>query len=300
MLNRTASQLLSLNQKKRIKSFIRKQKARFIRRFMSYDLDRLVATLAEMGVGRGDSLMVHSAYGQFNGFRGSPDEVISALRESIGPKGTLLMPSSAYGGSTEEFAKRAEAFDVKRSPSHMGILSEIFRLQDETLRSHNPAHPVTAAGPLASWFTRDHDLCAYSCGTGSPFEKLVETDAKVLFFDVPLRHLMFLHYVEHMMQDELPFELYQSNVYHVPVIDELGHERRVGIRVFSPEARARRRFPLLIDQLKREAKVSDRRLGNTKLALVKIRDALDVATAMVHNGSYFHHMGDDSSSRRKE
>ena len=64
-------------------------------------------------------------------------------------------------------------------PSRMGILSEMFRRQKDTRRSLNPAHPVLAAGPLASWFVEGHEECAYSCGPGSPFEKLIEKDAKL-------------------------------------------------------------------------------------------------------------------------
>lgn len=296
MLFRIVSKYWSQNQKKKIKAFYRKQKTKYIRRFRSYDFDQLLATLVDMGVRRDDTLMVHSAYTQFNGFSGSPDEIIAALKESIGPKGTLLMPSSAYSGSTEEFVKKAKPFDVKHSPSNMGILSEIFRLQDGTIRSQNPAHPVLAAGPLAPWLTEEHDLCTYSCGEGSPFEKLVEADAKALCFDVSLRYLMFIHYLEHTMQDQLPYDLYDSNVYHVPVIDEVGDKRDVAVRIFSQEARVRRRFPALVEQLKREAKVQDRRLRNTKLALVKIRDTVEVATAMVRNGSNFLDVADDSTS----
>ena len=208
--------------------------------------------------------------------------------QTIGPDGTLLMPSSTYNSSTEAYVKEGQVFDVNRSFSNMGIVSEIFRQQAGTFRSHNPAHPILASGNRASWFTEGHDGCAYSCGDGSPFEKLAETDAKVLFFDVELRYMMFFHYLEHRLKDELPFEMYDPNVYQVPIIDTQGRKRDVSVRVFSQEARQRRRFPKFVERLGRDGKIKETKLGNTALALVKVQDTLDTARKMAAEKSYFH------------
>ncbi len=294
MLYRLASQYLSQSQKRKLRSFNHKLKLGYIQTFRSYDFDQLLEAFTSLGLRRSDAVMVHSAYSPYNGFRGSPDQIIAALRETIGPGGTLLMPSSTYNGSTEDFVKKAEIFNVNRSFSCMGIVSEIFRQQDGTIRSHNPAHPILASGTHASWFTEGHDVCAHSCGEGSPFEKLVETDAKALFFDVQLRYMMFFHYLEHMLKDELPFDLYDPNIYQVPIIDVRGRKRNVSVYVFSREARKRRRFPMFVEQLRQEGKVRECKLGNTKLALVNLRDTVEAARKMARDNSYFYDLSDYS------
>ena len=146
MFYRLASQYITQSQKMKLRSFNYKLKLGYIKTFRGYDFDQLLEALTSLGLRRSDVVMVHSAYSPYNGFQGSPDQIIAALREAIGPGGTLLMPSSTYVGSTEDFVKTAETFDVNRSFSSMGIISEIFRQQDGTIRSHNPAHPILASG----------------------------------------------------------------------------------------------------------------------------------------------------------
>ena len=204
------------------------------------------------------------------------------------------MPSSSYGGSTEDFVKSGEIFDVNKSASRMGIISEIFRQQKNTLRSSNPAHPILASGDQASWFIEGHDDCIYSCGEGSPFEKLVKVDAKALFFDVHLRFMMFFHYLEHILNEDLPFELYDRTMHQVPIVDATGRQQTVCVHVFSKDARERRRFPVFVEKLRQEGKVREYKLGNTKLALVNLREAVELARAMTKSGTFFHDLSGGS------
>lgn len=290
MLSRIASKYLSQTQKRKLKSLKHQLRVKYVQAFHAYDFDQLLKALAGLGLGPGDSVMLHSAYSPYSGFLGAPDQIIAALRQTIGPEGNLLMPSSSYNGSTEAFVKSGETFDVQKSASNMGILSELFRHQRGTQRSQNPAHPILAAGPRAAWFTEGHDRCLHSCADGSPFEKLLEADGKVLFFNVQLRYMMFFHYLEHMLQDQLPFELYDAQTYRVPIVDAAGAKRTVGVSVFSEQARKRRRFPRFVERLRQEGMVTECRLGNSKLALVRLGDTVQLAKTMAAEGSYFHEM----------
>ena len=92
----------------------------------------------------------------------------------------------------------------------MGVITEIFRQKPGVVRSVNPAHPILAWGPAAPWLIADHEHTMYSCGKGSPFEKLVHVQAKALLFDVSLRSMTFFHYVEDLFQDTVPVNLYEE------------------------------------------------------------------------------------------
>jgi hypothetical protein len=165
-------------------------------RFFSYTPQQLEHQLKIMGLSAGDTVLMHSAFRVFNGFAGTPDQVIACVLKVIGESGNLVMVSLPYGGSTAAYLRTGIPFDVRHTRSAMGVITEIFRQTPGVVRSLNPAHPVLAWGPAASWLIAGHEHTLYSCGKGSPFEKLVQLQAKALLFDVLLRHLTFFHYVQ--------------------------------------------------------------------------------------------------------
>ena len=279
--------LLGPSQKRKLKSLARRVKLAYVRRFFIYDSVRLKQALIDVGVRQGDVIFVHSSYFPDNGFADSPARAVATIVESVGPTGTILMASSAYNTSTEDYVSGTPIFDVQNTASKLGILTEIFRRREGTLRSSNPAHPVLGCGPLAQWFIEGHENCAYSCGPGSPFEKLLEKDAKALFFDAELTHLMFFHYLEHTVKDLLPFPLY-SAASTVRVRQSKNNERLVAVYPFSKEARSRRRFANLEAELRRRRMVRETKVGNTRLMLINIRDSLRATQDLTARGKYFY------------
>lgn len=57
--------------------------------------DQLLHDLKALGVKEGDAVLVHSSMKAL-GTKLTPEEVIDALQESVGEKGTLLMPALTY------------------------------------------------------------------------------------------------------------------------------------------------------------------------------------------------------------
>ena len=164
----------------------------------------------------------------------------------------------------------------------------MFRRQRDAKRSLNPAHPVVAAGPLADWIVAGHDRCVLSCGPGSPFEKLIEKDAKALFVDVALPYLMFFHYLEHMVHESLRFPLYSDETETMAAIDAQGEPCSVPTRPFTTAARKARKFSVLEDALRAQGMVHSRRLGNTLLQVVRIRDSVTITEQLAARGVYFY------------
>ncbi len=56
-----------------------------------------------MGITAGDTLLMHSAFRVFNGFEGTPDQVIACVLNVIGESGNLVMVSMPYSGSTSAY-----------------------------------------------------------------------------------------------------------------------------------------------------------------------------------------------------
>jgi aminoglycoside 3-N-acetyltransferase len=168
----------------------------------------------------------------------------------------------------------------------MGILTEIFRRKKGVMRSLNPAHPILAFGPRAAWLIADHDKAMYSCGQGSPFEKALQLNAKVLFFDVSFRSLTFCHYLEDFYQENLPVKLYDDEPVECRVNDTDGNEIKLKIYVFSDEAVKRRNFRALEREMMKHNLMRVDQIGNTKLILVHLVDVADCAQKLVKSGKH--------------
>lgn len=151
----------------------------------------IVRGLRELGVKEGDILMVHSALSSMGQVEGGADTVIDALLETVGPSGTIAMPTlylPSIGGS--------EVFDVNESPSQMGQITEVFRKRPGTVRSVHPTHPTAAQGARANDLIRDHAKAPTACGEGTPFGRLAQWSGKVLLMGVDQDRNTLLHTAE--------------------------------------------------------------------------------------------------------
>jgi aminoglycoside 3-N-acetyltransferase len=279
---------LSPEQKSRLRSIDRRARRFLIQKFRSYGTPQLIAALRSLGVGRGDALMVHSSFDGANGFTGSPNELIGAILEVIGPEGNLLMVSMPYRSSAYEYLQQGKIFDVRKTPSHMGFLSETFRRRSGALRSEHPTHPILALGPKASWLIGAHETCLYPCGLGTPFDKLLQLGGNVLFFNVSFFTFTFFHYLEERIKDRISFPLFFSEPFEVPFIDIGGSRRVMRTYVYSLEANRRRRPQILKDELDRQHFIRELRLGNSHLQLVRTQDAVRCVDEMAERGIFFY------------
>ena len=264
-------------------------KSKIIKRYFSYTPSQLDHKLRTLRLTNGDTVLMHSSFNIHNGFQGRPKQVIDCVLNIIGPSGHLLMVSMPYTGSTFAYLKNRPIFDVRRSPSRMGIITELFRSTNNVLRSLSPSHPILAFGPKAKWIVADHEKTVYPCGTGSPFEKILKLNAKALLFDVTSDSIStFSHHLEDTFKEHLPVKLYDDEPLEATVIDSDGNRITVKSYVFSSEARRTRTSRLVERQLLRNEGIRSGRLGNTKLTLVDLNTAVDCARKIVESGNYLY------------
>jgi aminoglycoside 3-N-acetyltransferase len=257
------------------------------RTFRSYSPRQLLDMLRSMGVAAGDTLLVHSSFRYSNGFSGSPEQVIDVLLEAVGSQGNLMMMSLPYTSSTYDYLRTLDVFDVRKTVSQMGLLTEIFRERADVRRSLSPTHPILACGPGAETIVAGHEECAYPCGAGSPFEKLARLEGKVLFFDAPFASLTFFHYIEDMYRDRLPYALYHPEAFEVPVVDHAGRRLTVFVYAFSPEIIERRRPYEFEAEVRKQGLIRSTRIGNTRLEYIEVKPLLNFVGSRVRLGDYF-------------
>lgn len=269
-------------------SLRQKLKSAVVKHLLSYDGEDLRRFLTRIGLGGGDTLMLHSSWRPLNGFSGSPSEFCAALREHVGPDGLLVMPSLTYHDmSSAEFLARGEPMDVRRSPSAMGMLTEVFRRGKGVVRSLSPTHPLLAWGKDADDFIADHEKTDRPFGPASPFARLLDRNAMLLCLDAGFSSITFSHFVEDRLQDTLPVDLYEAGVMTGVSIDAEGKRIECPTRVLSAEANRLRRDPRLIDYLTAKAVLRSKKLGNSRFVWIRATDLLAGAEDLIRQGGHF-------------
>lgn len=143
-----------------------------------FGTERLLALLDDLGIKQGDTIFVPSSWGEFYNFTDTPQELISSLKELIGLRGNLAMPSN-----TNLFQNNM-IFNVRRTPTNAGILAEYFRRTKGVKRSIHLNSSICIMGPDAEEMTSTHEKSITSWDKFSPHHKLYEINAKVVSLGV--------------------------------------------------------------------------------------------------------------------
>lgn len=255
----------------------------------AYGPNDVVRYLRRIGVGEGSTLMMHASWRPHNGFQGKPAALVEALKTVVGPDGLVVMMSLPYQNmSSAEWLATGKPMNVKRSPSMMGMVSEVFRRSAGVRRSLNATHPILAWGRDAESFLADHEKTEFPCGPESPFPRLLARDAMVIGFDAPYYTFTFHMLAEHLLADTLPVPLYAPEVLTGTIIDYDGNEIRQPIRVFSTEANRQRRLDRLISRLADDGALHRDKLGNTALTWIRAQAMMDGAVRLAREGPHFY------------
>lgn len=151
-------------------------------------LDRRVLSMSDfvrllqaLGVTSGATILVHSSMESLSrrlpGLK--PVQLIQLLQELLGGQGTLLMPSFPFRGRQCDYADQCGTFDVRKAPSQVGLVTEVFRRMRGVVRSLHPTHPISGWGKHAADLLATHHL-GTAFGPNSPMYKLGERGGVVL------------------------------------------------------------------------------------------------------------------------
>jgi len=288
MLLTNIKSLLTVEQKIRIKKLIHKFKYRYFNWLYKYDYNKLKVALKNIGLNDGDTILVHSSLNPNSGFSGKPQDIIKCILDIIGENGNLLMVSMPYTSSTYDYLSDSTLFDVNKTPSKMGIISEIFRRKSGVKRSSNPAHPILTYGKDAEWIIKNHEDCLYSCGENTPLDKFKKLNGKVLFFDTPFNSFTFIHYIEHMIKEYLPFKLYRDEPVEIRVIDANNCTTHKKYYVFSEQTVKRRQPDILEKYVIEKNHLKKIKVGNTNIMLIDTSDVINDVKEMLKNNIIFY------------
>lgn len=254
--------------------------------FHSFSVDDFSRSVAALGVGAGDILLVHSSFDAFAGFNGKPTDVISTLQNLTGPEGAVLMPTLPFGGTAVEYVRQQPVFDVRRTPSRMGLVTELFRRSTGVIRSVHPTHSVAVWGRDAAALAEGHHAAKTPCGICSPYARLLEMHGKIVFLGTGIDTLTFFHTVEELIEKRLPFSPFTEEVFHLQSRDHSGKIVATQTRLFDPIVSRRRNLGKLVPELRRRGDWRESRTGRLSMISLNAADVLAAVGAMADRGEY--------------
>jgi aminoglycoside 3-N-acetyltransferase len=169
----------------------------------------LRSDLRRLGLMAGSVVMLHCRMSAIGWVTGGSETVVGALLDVLGPTGTVLAltgwEQDPYDLDEWPEPRRAAyledppAFDplLSESQRDFGRLSERIRTWPGAHRSTHPEASFAAVGRRAAWLTSDQPR-DHPYGPGSPLEKLVEAEGRVLMLGAPLETITVLHYAEEL------------------------------------------------------------------------------------------------------
>jgi aminoglycoside 3-N-acetyltransferase len=153
--------------------------------------EQLLDGFRSLGVTEGDTLLVHSSYKSFGEVDGGPATVNRALEAALGVEGTLIMPTFNF-----DFNK-GSPWDVRTTPSKMGVLTELVRTDPRAKRVFHPFYSFAILGRHAGMLGSLRYKSAYE--RDSVFGKLRDLDGKIMVIGLSYNNSMtFFHHIEQM------------------------------------------------------------------------------------------------------
>jgi aminoglycoside 3-N-acetyltransferase len=162
---------------------------------------KLAENWSKCGIQLGDIVLIHSSLSRtLKKYNTSPHKILESLLEAVGPTGTMLFPLFNF-----DFTKGVP-FDIRSTPSQMGVLTETSRQYPNAVRSGHPIYSFAAIGANAHLFNVDN-FSGY--GSDSPFAILREIGGKIAVLDLSdLNSMTFYHYIEEM--HDVPYRYHKK------------------------------------------------------------------------------------------
>lgn len=127
-----------------------------------YTKEDLLKQLEDMKIDKKGTLLVHSSMKSIGQVDGGADTVLDVFSQYM-KDGLLVLPTHTWA----YINKNNPRFYVDKSPSCVGILTELFRKRPGVVRSLRPTHSVAALGKDAKEFVAGDEKCDTPCSRNS-------------------------------------------------------------------------------------------------------------------------------------
>ncbi|MCF3627980.1 AAC(3) family N-acetyltransferase [Thalassospiraceae bacterium LMO-SO8] len=226
-----------------------------------------------LSIPRSGATLIHTAFKRIAD--GSGLEAAAVVRAFCDYKasGTLLMPTMSW----RLVRAGIDVFDVRETPSNVGILTDIFRTQHAQKRSLHPTHSVAGRGDDVAEILSRHHEDETPVSAKSPFGMLPNLNATVVLFGVGMECCTLMHHVEETIAPDCylqPSSLRES----FSCKDEHGAPQIVHVR---RHLKIPRRYQVVSAALDERGLLARHVLGGVEITAFRACDALDLGSEML-------------------
>jgi len=150
---------------------------------------QLFDTLSQVGVHKGDGLLVHSALHVLGRPEGGMQIYLDVLQDAVGESGTLVVPTFNFA-----FARGEDYNPAKVPADKMGAFSEFVRQHPQARRTSHPMQSFAAIGAEAAALAGYDVPSAFD--DGSAVDHMVRNGYKLLLLGADIQAASILHYSE--------------------------------------------------------------------------------------------------------
>lgn len=237
-------------------------------------------TIHNLGIRGTDCVLVHSSMKSVGYVEGGPDAVIDGFLEVLSD-GTLVFPtlcSRDWDHVYENWHLDAE--------SDIGLLTNVFRKRPGAIRSNQATHSVAAIGKDAEYLTCTHGANGKRIGiygdtpfsTDSPWEKMYQRNAKVVFWGVSAHFCTFRHLAEYIFIDQCLADL-KGKPEHKELLDDLwlyGGKEKVWPHVRSLS---------VYEELRKMGCVTETTCGDATILCIEAKPFVDLCVKLLEDAN---------------
>lgn len=263
--------------------------------------------IRRLGLQKNDTVFVHSSLSKFGSVSGGPKTVLDAITSYFAGEGTVLFPGFNIQGSASTALQRHTTpdnpYDYRTSVPSTGILCRVFKTDYCTDISIHPTHSVLGVGKHAKEITIHHLEAETTFGTGTPFAKLMDFDARIVGLGSDFGHVTFVHALEDLEKD-FPVAVYEDIPYTVFLHDYDGKvvtktvkaHRAQKSRIERPSGTyIRRKF---WNDLRKSGKLKTCYIGKAQCWAVSSRDLYYYLVSEMKNGRTIYSEAPTALSRK--
>ena len=172
--------------------------------------------LNRMGIHKGSVVFIHSSVDALN-IDFPVYRLLEILLDTVGENGTLVFPAWHFTYRAEDYLNKGLVFDMRRSPSVLGLLSELARRHPDAIRSIHPINSIVAIGKHAREIVGEHGNSIYPSDETSPCYKIMKYDGIITGIGVDTNFLSFVHCPEDVMKKQFPIKTRLDQVFEAKV-----------------------------------------------------------------------------------
>jgi len=238
----------------------------------------------DLGIREGDIIIIHSSFKSLGEVENGAETVVGGFTDALGNDGTLVFPTLCQQ-DWENVYKNWHLDAV----SDVGYLTNYFRKLPDAKRSDQATHSVAAIGKYRDYLTETHGQSGLRYGifgdspfsADSPWEKMYELGAKVVFLGVNIRKCTFRHYAEYCFIDKClkkleghpEYEAMKARLWCYDRWNEKGVWPHINNEYVKP----------LLDK---DGKITYTKCGNAEIMCVSSTEFVDLCTNLLESDDY--------------